>query len=96
MYQQFDTEDLYFLADDFADTDEFTASFGIRTRPPRSRLFPVTSGSITISGSARWDQPSACPVREYHIELRKSELWYRPDGSFGSVRFPVSRSASFT
>ncbi len=77
------------------ESDSFTSSFRIRTRLPRSRIFPVTSGSVTVSSFARWDRPAACPIREYYIELRKSEPWYRPDQSFGSVRFPVSRTASF-
>lgn len=96
MYQTFETDTLKFAFDEFDDVDEFVSTFRIRTRLPSSRLFPVTRGAVTVSSSARWDRPASCPVRDYHIQLHKSESWYRPNRSFGSARFPISRAANFT
>jgi hypothetical protein len=64
---ELDLDVLEDLLDDRYDVDAFSASFRIRQRLPKSRIFPVTSGTINVTSSARWDRPSACQVRQYTI-----------------------------
>ena len=96
MYRQYRQDDLDFLLEDLAEEDFFSSSFSIRRQSLRSRIFSVSSGSATVTSSARWDRPGSCSIREYSIGLRKSEPWYLPDQTFGSFRFPIPGSASPT
>jgi hypothetical protein len=82
--------------DDLGAGDEFTGSFRIRTRLPQTRVFPVTSGSVSVTSSPRWDRPSACPVRSYRMTLWRKTAFFLPDENEGSRTFPIPGTATDT
>ena len=85
------------LIDELDDVDEFKSTFRIKSRLPSTRIFPVTSGTVTVTVSARWDRPSACPIRNYTIRLWRNVDWWFDD-NHGAKTFPApgSHTAKWT
>jgi hypothetical protein len=72
----------------------FASSFKITTRLPESRKFTVSTGTVSVTSSAGWDRPSACPIRQYQIRLWKSGRVY--DDDLGAFTFAIGGSATAT
>ena len=77
--------------------EQFLARFQIRQRLPMSRLFPVSSGSVTVRSTAGWDRPAQCAQRAstYSITLwRQVDWWW--DENHGTKTFPTRGTATAT
>lgn len=81
--------------DDGYDFDDFSAAFRIRQRLPQSRIFPVTSGTASVTSSARWDRPAACPIRQYTITLWRNVDWWF-DENLGTKTFVIPGTTTAT
>lgn len=72
MYQLFEDDVWDLLLEEMEDSaDNFTGSFRLTTRLPRSREFSVSNGFVQVKSSARWNYPSprVCPINRYQIRL---------------------------
>lgn len=81
------------LMDELDELDEFTASFRIKQRLPSTRIFPVSSGTVSVTSTARWNWPARCPVKTYQMTLWRNVDWWFDDNK-GTRTFTVGTTGT--
>lgn len=85
------------LLDDLDDIDEFKSTFRIKTRLASSRHFAVTSGTVTVTASTRWNLPCVCPIRSYIVRLwRNVDWWFDEDKGARTFSIPGPSTATWS
>jgi hypothetical protein len=73
----------------------WSGSFDITARLPKSRVFTVTRGAVTVEASAAWSGYRTLPLpSQFVIRLWKENSWYRSDDNKGDRLYPTTGSSA--
>lgn len=73
----------------------WSGTFDITTRLPKSRVFTVTRGAVTVEASATWSGYRTIPLPpQFTIRLWKENSWWRSNDNKGGVTYPTTGTSA--